>query len=303
MLTDITERLANGGRLSPSDAEALWSNTDLLSLGMAATDIRQKRHGDRVTFVRVVELPVSGPPPGSGIPPTAGELRVTGAPRDLEQAISFVRSVVSVAESRPVSGFSLADLEVLAERNDASTSVPERRLLEVLEQLRAAGLELVAEAPLDGLRDAATALDAVRRAGVTVARMTIHTIDEHDRVSQISDVVRLQDEAGIIKAFAPLARATSAIHPSTGYDDVKGVALARLVVDNIDSIQVDWALYGAKLAQVALTFGADDLDGVSPLDTLEQGARRSPLEEVRRNIRAAAAVPVERNGRFQILPS
>ena len=40
-----------------------------------------------------------------------------------------------------------------------------------------------------------------------------------------------------------------------------GLALARLLVDNIDSIQVDWGRYGAKLAQVALIFGADDVDG------------------------------------------
>ena len=49
--------------------------------------------------------------------------------------------------------------------------------------------------------------------------------------------------------------------PTTGYDDVKRIALARLVVDNIASIQVDWTLYGPKLAQVALTVGADDIDG------------------------------------------
>ena len=89
--------------------------------------------------------------------------------------------------------------------------------------------------------------------------------------------------------------------PTTGYDDVKRVALARLVVDNVPSIQVDWALYGPKLAQVALTVGADDVDGVSPEEETAEGRRRAPLEEIRRNIRAAGQEPVERNGRFDVL--
>ena len=86
--------------------------------------------------------------------------------------------------------------------------------------------------------------------------------------------------------------------PSTGYDDVKRVALARIVVDNVPSIQVDWSRYGPKLAQVALTVGADDVDGVSPHDDMSEGPRRAPLEEIRRNIVAAGQEPVERNGRF-----
>ena len=89
--------------------------------------------------------------------------------------------------------------------------------------------------------------------------------------------------------------------PTTGYDDVKRVALARLTIQNISSIQVDWKLYGPKLAQVALTVGADDVDGVSPEEETGQGHRRSPLEEIRRNIRAASQEPVERNGRFETL--
>jgi aminodeoxyfutalosine synthase len=69
----------------------------------------------------------------------------------------------------------------------------------------------------------------------------------------------------------------------------------------VPSIQVDWSLYGPKLAQVALTVGADDVDGVSAEDDMSEGARRAPLEEIRRNIVAAGQDPVERNGRFDIV--
>ena len=73
--------------------------------------------------------------------------------------------------------------------------------------------------------------------------------------------------------------------------------MARLLTP-VDHIQVDWLRYGPKLAQVALTFGADDVDGVSPADEVAEGRRRAPLEEIRRNIRAASAEPVERDARF-----
>jgi aminodeoxyfutalosine synthase len=87
--------------------------------------------------------------------------------------------------------------------------------------------------------------------------------------------------------------------PTTGYDDVKSVALARLAAPGIATVQVDWERYGPKLAQVALTFGADDLDAVTPVDDAPDGRRRAPLEEVRRNIVAAGFVPVERDGCFR----
>ncbi len=80
---------------------------------------------------------------------------------------------------------------------------------------------------------------------------------------------------------------------------MKRVALARVIADNIQTIQVDWSLYGPKLAQVALTFGADDLDDVPAVDDLSLGPRRATIEEVRRNIQAAGLVPVERNALWQ----
>src|SRR3954452_4870785 len=96
----------------------------------------------------------------------------------------------------------------------------------------------------------------------------------------------------------PMPRVTSVAPPTACYDDVQQIAGARLLVDNIESIQVDWALYGPKLAQVALTMGADDVDGLSPLEG-DLGRRRSPLEEIRGNIRAAGLEPVERDGTYR----
>jgi len=130
-----------------------------------------------------------------------------------------------------------------------------------------------------------------------VPRLTVHTGPDGEPLDLLSKARALQASVGGIRAFAPLARVSSVAQPSTGYDDVRLIAVARLVVDNIDSIQVDWPLYGPKLAQFALTVGADDVDGVSALEG-DLGRRRSPLEEIRGNIHAAGLEAVERDGAF-----
>jgi aminodeoxyfutalosine synthase len=135
------------------------------------------------------------------------------------------------------------------------------------------------------------------------ARLTVHRLTAADPLPLLKSVAELQRNVGVVRAFGPLPRTVNAAVPTTGYDDVKRVALARLVADNVPSIQVDWSLYGPKLAQVALTFGADDVDGVSAENDMSQGPRRSPLEEIRRNIRAAGQDPMERNGRFEPVSS
>jgi aminodeoxyfutalosine synthase len=222
-------------------------------------------------------------------------VRIVGEPQTRAAAAGRVAEVVAEAGGRPVSGFSLADLEALAAR-DGST------LRAVLSELGAAGLELVAEAPFDRLQNARRAIEEVNIAGLALARLTIHQLPSADVVSLYAEVADLQRAVGVLRVFAPLARRVNPAVPTTGYDDVRRVAMARTIVDNVPSIQVDWALYGPKLAQVALTVGADDLDSVSPEDDTSEGRRRAPLEEVTRNIRAAGLVPVERNGRFDRSP-
>ncbi len=280
--------------MTVTDAElsTLAASHDIISLGMAADDVRRSRHATRATFVRVLDVDST---PGSpvSVPQTAGEVRIVGTPASAAAAVDRVREVVAAAGGTPVSGFSLADLEQLA----AAEHVPLRSLLE---DLGKAGLELVAEAPFDQLREPRLAIEEANIAGLSVARLTVHALPSADIAALYRQIAALEHQVGVLRAFAPLPRVVNPAVPTTGYDDVRRVALARLFVQNIPSIQVDWSLYGSKLAQVALTVGADDLDAVSPIDDLAEGRRRAPLEEVRRNIRAASLDPVERNGRFDI---
>jgi aminodeoxyfutalosine synthase len=281
--------------VSEIELATLASSHDIVSLGMMADDARRRRHGTRTTFVRVAttsaELHAD-----IVCPPAAGELRIEGTPATARAAVERVREVVSAARGVPVSAFSLADLEQFATGGTLT-------LRALLEDLRAAGLELIAEAPVDRLKDARRSIEEVNIGGLALARLTVHRLPSTDMLPLFAHVAEVQRRVGVIRAFAPLARLTNPAVPTTGYDDVKRVALARIVVDNIPSIQVDWQLYGPKLAQVALTIGADDIDGVSADDDMTAGPRRAPLEEIRRNIRAAGFEPAERNGRFDLQAS
>jgi hypothetical protein len=278
--------------VSSATLSSLVASHDIISLGIAADEARRARHGATTTYVRVADVNAAPGNPLS-IPTAAGEIRIIGTPATRAEALQRVSEVVAVAAGKPVSGYSLADLEVLAAQERVT-------LRDVLEQLRAAGLELVAEAPFDRLRDPKRSIEEVNIAGMRLARLTIHQLPTNDIENLYKQIAAVQYDVAVIPGFAPLPRTMNPAVPTTGFDDVKRVALARLFLEDVPSIQVDWSLYGPKLAQVALTVGANDVDAVSPLDDNAEGRRRAPLEEIRRNIRAAGLDPVERDGRFDL---
>ena len=290
-LEDLTARIDAGERLSELDAAALASSRDIITLGLLATTIRRRLHGNQVTYVRVLDLEIDDKADlkvgTTTTADSAGVVRVFSTPQTLDAAIALVEQARDIAGGVPLSAFCLFELGKLPEG-----------LPVVLPALKKAGLDAVTQAPIDRLADPERALELLADAGLPLARMTVNDTPEREWISVCREVAGLQTRLRTIRAFAPLARTIDAAEPTTGYEDVKRIALARLVVDNVDTIQVDWALYGPKLAQVALTFGADDIDSVSAVHDDSLGRRRSPVEEIRRSIHAAGYEPVERDGRF-----
>lgn len=273
-----------------SDAARLMSGHNLIAIGVQADEARRARHQDRTTFIRVVHVPFDASAVPQ-VPPDAGELRIDGTPRDLAHAVARIAAVVAASGSVPVTALALHDLAGLG--NPADVAI----------RLKRAGLALIAEAIVDDKRDTRPLVRAAQQAGLGIARLTVGRLTGAplDLLERVRDLAG--EFPGAFRSFAPLPRHVDAASPTTGYDDVKLVALARLYLDEIDTIQVDWALHGPKLAQVALTFGADDLDNViaDAPDANLLGRRRAPLEEVQRNIRAASFVPVQRDAFFQPL--
>lgn len=282
------ERVSAGEPLGADDLAQIAATPDILQPGMLADAVRSRLHGKRVTYVRVALCPFDKPFTGS-VPLAAREVRVTGKPESLEVAVTAVEAARAVAGDRAVSGLSWLDIERLARGSRTST---------VLQRLRAAGLDALAEVPVDHIDDPAAAVEELASAGFEQVRLTIEKAPADARTKLFIAAAALQQKFPIIRSMNPLPLVLDALRPTTGYDDVKSVAIARLAAPNIPVVQVDWLRYGPKLAQVALTFGADDVDNVTSTDEARDGRRRAPLEEVRRNIEAAGLEPVERDGRF-----
>jgi len=132
-----------------------------------------------------------------------------------------------------------------------------------------------------------------------------HVETEEERVDHLIKLRELQDETHGFVAFIPLAfhpenTALSHIPKPSGYADLRNIAVARLLLDNFEHIKAYWIMLSPSIAQIALRFGANDLDGTVVEEKIyhDAGARTSeftPRAELERLIRAAGRVPVERD--------
>lgn len=284
----LAETIATGAALTSAQLRELARSRDLIGLGMLAADARTRRHEQRGTFVRVEVLDVAAVAADVAvdIPLEAGEVRLLGTPSSLDAAVAAVASV-RAASDIPMSGWALDAV--------VAWGGPLERTLAAL---RTAGLDAIASARIDRLeRDH---LQAVQDAGLALQTVTLGTPVSDDAVLDALETLRAwQAATGVVRACAPLPIETSPDQPTTGYDDMRHVALARLVLDNVAHIQAHWGRMGAKLSQSCLLFGADDLDAVPARDDMPHGPRRAIVEEVRRNLAAASLVAVERDGAFR----
>jgi aminodeoxyfutalosine synthase len=132
-----------------------------------------------------------------------------------------------------------------------------------------------------------------------------HVETEEERVDHLVKLRELQDETHGFVAFIPLAfhpdnTALSHIPKTTGYLDLRNIAVSRLLLDNFEHIKAYWIMLTPSIAQIALRFGANDLDGTVVEEKIyhDAGAKTSeftPRAELERLIRAAGRVPVERD--------
>lgn len=132
-----------------------------------------------------------------------------------------------------------------------------------------------------------------------------HIETEQDRVDHLLKLRALQDQTRGFQTFIPLA-----FHPdntplhhipkTTGFDDIREIAVSRLLLDNIPHIKAYWVMMTPKIAQIAQRFGADDLDGTLVEERIYHDAGATTAQSLRRGelmrlIREAGREPVERD--------
>lgn len=235
--------------------------------------------------------------------------------------LDVLRGVKEVRPDVHIQAFTCVEIAHLADISKQSVE-------ETLKDLRDAGLgsipgggaevfsprirALTCEKKLSGERwidVAKTAHNIGLRSNATMLYGHIETIEE--RIEHLDMLRSAQDETGGFLTFIPLAfhpknTKLSDLSRTSGIDDLKNIAIARLYLDNFPHIKAYWVMVGPKLAQIALSFGADDVDGtvkeeiithMAGADT-EQAMSRDQLV---RMIKEAGRTPIERDTLYNII--
>jgi aminodeoxyfutalosine synthase len=147
------------------------------------------------------------------------------------------------------------------------------------------------------------------KSNCTMLYGTIETAAE--RIDHMLKLRALQDETGGFQVFIPLAfhndgNRMQRLPPPTATDDLRVIAISRLMLDSIPHIKAYWVMLGIKTAQTALLFGANDIDGtVTEEKIYHMAGSRSPdelaLSDIRHLIESAGLIPQERNTTYQIV--
>lgn len=162
-------------------------------------------------------------------------------------------------------------------------------------------LEIIRTAHLAGLKTNATMLYG-------------HLESHADRVRHMEMLRELQDETDGFQAFIPLAFQPENsdlkldIKGTSGLDDLKTLAIARIFLDNFDHVKAYWIMLGEKIAQVSLAFGVNDLDGTVVEEKIGHDAGAATPQSLTKEgiitlIRKAGKVPVERDTLYRPLRS
>ncbi len=211
--------------------------------------------------------------------------------------------------------FTMVEVAYLAHRSKIS-------IRETLERLIAAGVDSLpgggAEVFSDRVRriicdhkiDGSQWLDAARTAHKLGLKSNCtmlygHIETDEDRVDHLLKLREVQDETRGFQTFIPLAfhpdnTALSHIPRTSGFLDLKNIAVARLLLDNIDHIKAYWIMMTPGIAQIAQRFGADDIDGTVVEEKIYHDAGATTKQALRRNellrlIREAGREPLERD--------
>jgi aminodeoxyfutalosine synthase len=346
-LRNIYAKVAAGERISEVDALQLFESKDLNAVGAIADFVRQKKAGNRASYIinRYVNYSnycilscqfcsfARKKRDADGFQFSVEEI-VGKAREALKLGITELHIVGGLHPSLPFSYYTdmlkalkqldarlqlkcFTAIEILHLAWLAKKSV-EQTLIELknagLASLTGGGAEIfrkeVRSQIARGKESAEEYLDVHRiwhRLGgrSTCTMLYGHVESLADRVDHMRQLRTLQDETRGFTGFVPLAYQPEdndipVAHPPTGFDSLRTIAVSRVYLDNFDHITAYWVGLGLKLAQVALSYGADDLHGTIIEEHIFHmaGAPSPQLQteaEMIKAIREAGRTPVQRN--------
>lgn len=236
----------------------------------------------------------------------------------LDRLVHMVKSVKEAFPHIAIHSFSPAELTYAAKKEGLAIDA-------VLESLKAAGLDSVPGASdllVERIRSVTCAHKitvaewvafekALARHGFKSSATMTYGMGEtlKEKIEHLAVIRDLQDETGVIRAFipwsfSPFNTGMAHISPATGMDYLKIVAIGRIFLDNVTHIQAGWLTEGLKMAQIALSLGANDMGGVLMEESVVKATgvtTKTNREELIAVIKNAGKIPVERNSAYQAI--
>jgi aminodeoxyfutalosine synthase len=350
-LRDIYDKVVAGERISEADALRLFESKDLNAVGAIADFVRQKKVGNRASYIINRYVNYSNycilscqfcsfskkKRDADGFQFTIEEIVQKGR-EALKIGITEMHIVGGLHPSLPFSYYTdmlralkkldsrlqlkcFTAIEILHLAWLAKKSV-EQTLIELkdagLESLTGGGAEIfrkeVRSAIAKGKESAEEYLDVHRTWHKLGQRSTCTMLYGHveslaDRVDHLRQLRALQDETNGFVALIPLAYQPQdndipVEHAPTGYDSLRTIAVSRIYLDNFPHLTAYWIGLGMKLAQVALSYGADDIHGTIIEEHIFHmaGATSPQLQtetDMIKAIREAGRTPVQRNSFYE----
>ena len=243
---------------------------------------------------------------GEGLTESVTEFHIVGGLHPdlpLEYFLDLVRGLKERYPQVHIKAFTMVEISFLAKRAKIS-------IVEMLERMKDAGVDscpgggaeifadrvrhIICDHKIDGgdwLETARLTHKAGLRSNATMLYGHIET--DEDRVDHLLKLRAVQDETGGFQTFIPLSfhpenTALAHLPKSTGMEDIRQIAVGRLLLDNFAHIKSYWQMVTPKMAQIALRFGADDIDGTVVEEKIyhdagaktPQGLRRADLERL-----------------------
>jgi aminodeoxyfutalosine synthase len=237
--------------------------------------------------------------------------------------LDILRAVKSVRPAVHIKAFTMVELDEIAR-------VARRPIEEVLPELVEAGLGSIpgggAEVFSERVREQVYAQKMSGERWIEVARVVHaaglrsnctmlhgHIESVEERLDHLDRLRRLQDETGGFQAYIPLS-----FHPDgsemadvpgpTALEELREISLGRLMLDNVPHVKAYWILLDIPIAQLALSFGADDVDGTVVEEKIYHEAGATTPQEVLRAdlvrwIEDAGRIPVERDTLYNVIAS
>ncbi len=260
----------------------------------------------------------------AGLPQQVREVHIVGGLHpDLPWAyfLDLLKGIKAVRPDIHVKAFTAVEIFFFHKLYRLSVEQVLRELKDAgLDSMPGGGAEIFAKETrnkiIKGKANAEQWLDVMRQAhrlgiptNCTMLYGHVETVE--DRVDHLLRLRALQDETGgfvtyIPLAFQPWEAPAMRLPETTGFEDLKAIAVGRLLLDNIPHIKSYWIMIGPRLAQVALAFGADDIDGTVTEEKIAhdagaQTAQALTIHDLCRLVREAGRRPLERDTVFNVV--